>query len=86
MLYSTGGYPQRFCDVRNVPPGPSGPASQSNNARALINFFAPVLPFRVNAKRYSRSGSVKVTRYLGAMATSYLGCHGVYNRFIFYET
>lgn len=54
--------------------GPSEPASHNNNARAWMNFLAPVFPSRVNASRSLRSCSVREIRYLGGLATSF-GCH-----------
>lgn len=51
--------------------GPFYPASQSNSARAWINFLAEVLPFRVNASSSLRSSSVRVTRYRVDIAASW---------------
>jgi hypothetical protein len=59
--------------------GPPGEASQSNNARAWMNFFAGVLPLRVNPSSSFRSCGVSVTRYRGAMATSFNGRHIIHD-------
>jgi len=60
--------------------GPSGPASQSNNARARMNLLAWVFPRRVNASSSFLSWSVNVTRYLGDMAASLFGLLPAYHK------
>ncbi len=67
--------PSASATPATVHAGPCWPEPQSNNILALIKFFDPVLPLRVNASSSMRSESDNVSLYLGAMTTA-LGCHG----------